>query len=653
MQPQGRLQRKLGGNDYASSKLPSTASTSVRHSSGIGSIAGGILGGVAGTALLPGLGTVGGGAAGSALGEALDQLLTSGHLNYQDIGKEGAIGLAGGVAGKALGLGVKGLKAAQGMNVIGKAAPKAGTALEQAVLDASPQTGKVASALSKAAPTNVLNGIGDNLAVRSIRATPSQLTAYAKTTGEDITKTLARHGLQGADAEKIAKTIQPLQEAYDSMALNAGISVPKSQIQAKLAEKLAPFLKSGASDDKAMAQQLKDEVSGLLKANKGSKINLADLTTQRRRYDDLTKTFKNDAFGETKNRSVGTILREVVQDAANGSGLKDQAGRSLKETGRELQRLIAVRDIAEKQANLGRGSLPLGITSLLGGGIGTGVGGPGGGLAGALLGAAATKAVNSPTLIGAASKTATAAAKGLSNPLVGKAGQAIAAQATGHAVGNPALQAMGLSAAPQTPPQPPQGSALEQAVLGATPTDPNAPAASPQSGNVFTPEVLQALALNDIQKTGGKNLNSIATLDKLFGSGSAKAPKPLSAEASKQVANAKSGLRAIDQLSSALKANPDLSNKNAVAGLLGNIGQGAAGTQGFEAAKNEIIDVISRSRSGAALTASEIANYKRALPRFGDSPDIARQKLARFQTLFEDILGNQQQGSPDLQSLAQ
>jgi hypothetical protein len=176
--------------------------------------------------------------------------------------------------------------------------------------------------------------------------------------------------------------------------------------------------------------------------------------------------------------------------------------------------------------------------------------------------------------------------------------------------------------------------------------DKTAPVAE-ETGSFFSPEVLLMLALNDLEKTGGKNLAQIKTLKDLFGE-DAKAKKPLSAEASKQVANAKSGMDAIQMLRDEMAggAGP---TKNAAASLLGNVGRGVAGTQSFNAAKEEIIDVLARLRTGAAITKTEEERYKKALPDAFDSPEVIDQKLKRYETLFDRILSNQSQGSPELE----
>lgn len=155
----------------------------------------------------------------------------------------------------------------------------------------------------------------------------------------------------------------------------------------------------------------------------------------------------------------------------------------------------------------------------------------------------------------------------------------------------------------------------------------------------------------DIAQTGGKN---IATLEKVYKLvNDTKAKKPLSAAANTQSANAQSGMDAIQQMASEISGNENLPTTDAAAGVLGNFGRGLAGTQGYNAARQEIIDVLARLRTGAAISATEEKRFKNALPSAFDSPDVIAEKLSRYQTLFGRILANQQGGSPDLEMLAQ
>lgn len=156
--------------------------------------------------------------------------------------------------------------------------------------------------------------------------------------------------------------------------------------------------------------------------------------------------------------------------------------------------------------------------------------------------------------------------------------------------------------------------------------------------------------LKDIQKDP-KNMEKYLALYKELNP-EGKAAKPLSAEASKQLGNAQSGLSALEMLASEYNKNPNVVNANAVAGLGGNLGRGIAGTQGYEAARKEIIDVLTKLRTGAAMTASEEAQYKSMLPSAFDSPETVAQKLGRYQELFQGIIQRAQAGSPDLETMS-
>lgn len=199
------------------------------------------------------------------------------------------------------------------------------------------------------------------------------------------------------------------------------------------------------------------------------------------------------------------------------------------------------------------------------------------------------------------------------------------------------------SAAPDG--QAPDGQPLDGTDVSGLGQPDSQPAEDPTQGTYS-----QVNMMADIQRDP-KNASTYMALYKELKPESAKAPKPLSAEASKQVAGAKSGLAAIATLANTLSKDPDVAKKNAVGGLLGGLGRGIAGTQQYESARQEIIDAISRSRSGAALTKSEMDNYKRALPSATDSPGAIKAKLRRFQDYFGNIVSSEQSGSPDIESL--
>jgi hypothetical protein len=179
--------------------------------------------------------------------------------------------------------------------------------------------------------------------------------------------------------------------------------------------------------------------------------------------------------------------------------------------------------------------------------------------------------------------------------------------------------------------------AQEEALLGQTPElQPQQPSKSQQ---------LFDSAIKYLNETGDtKGTQTIAALaeqaaqmEKLSGS----SQKPLSAEASKLVANAESGLTSLQQLSSMLQRDPSIQGKSAISGTFDPFGatSAALGTSSYETAKSNIADVITRLRTGAALTESEEAFYKKQLPQPFDPPQTVQQKLAMFNDLFQRVAG--------------
>ena len=114
--------------------------------------------------------------------------------------------------------------------------------------------------------------------------------------------------------------------------------------------------------------------------------------------------------------------------------------------------------------------------------------------------------------------------------------------------------------------------------------------------------------------------------------------KPLSAEASKVLANANSGLTSLDQLSSMISKG-GVPKGTVIPGrsLLGGAGANLLGTASYDTAARNIADVITRLRTGAALTESEERFYRSQLPQAFDDPETIQQKLQLFNDLFSSI----------------
>lgn len=385
-----------------------------------GSLAGALAGGAAGTAILPGVGTlIGallGGAAGGAGGQVAENAISGDNLG-QDVASEalwgGATALPFGAVGK--------LAKAGGTLVKGLGSEAARTAAKDLVTEAGVKTmtPKAVQALSisdalKNAPAQAaverlasqttlsqklgdkLSGAANDLAIKQFRLTPSQLANFKTKFGEDAGQTIRKYGFNSAE-DITAKGINPLQDQFSSLVNNAG-NISKDTLKNNFTNTISKLKSANSSTNRAIGDQLQTEVDGLL-AKYGKEIPATSLNDIRREFDSLVN-YTNKAADPNKygvNKRVADVLRKTLQEA-------DSTGQ-LKGVGQEISKLRQLSDNVAKQGELGRGSLPLNVTSLLG----AGAGGIAGGLPGALSTMALTNAVNSPTgrnlIMGAVDKT--------------------------------------------------------------------------------------------------------------------------------------------------------------------------------------------------------------------------------------------------------
>lgn len=126
------------------------------------------------------------------------------------------------------------------------------------------------------------------------------------------------------------------------------------------------------------------------------------------------------------------------------------------------------------------------------------------------------------------------------------------------------------------------------------------------------------------------------------------APKTLNATQIQQANNATSALADLSSVRDTIQSDPGAIWRAAVPG--GSIARGLTGTTDYNAAKQNIVDVISRLRSGAAITADEAHRYMSLLPAPGDSQESALQKVDRLNALLS-AFANPQSSSMDLSSV--
>lgn len=141
---------------------------------------------------------------------------------------------------------------------------------------------------------------------------------------------------------------------------------------------------------------------------------------------------------------------------------------------------------------------------------------------------------------------------------------------------------------------------------------------------------------------------------KMFGpEATASANKPLSAESSKVISNANSGLTSLAQLREIMQSDPSAQTKQIIPGqsMFGGAVGSALGTSSYNSAQKNIVDVITRLRTGAAITESEEQFYRSMMPQAFDPPETVSQKLDMFQNLFESVANRTGTAGNDTQSL--
>lgn len=161
--------------------------------------------------------------------------------------------------------------------------------------------------------------------------------------------------------------------------------------------------------------------------------------------------------------------------------------------------------------------------------------------------------------------------------------------------------------------------------------------------------IKQALASGDTK--GLDNLLKVA--DYYATQAKATKEKPLGSTQQQQANNAQSALQSLSDLSGFIKGDRGVVNKSGIPGqgsIVGGFESNLLGTGKYNTAASNIRDVISRLRSGAALTQQEEKRYTNMIPKAGDSDSVIQFKIGQLQDLFTKFASPQSSGG-DLQDL--
>lgn len=555
-----------------------------------GATAGGLTGAAIGTAILPGIGTVAGGllggliggAGGGAAGEAAKQS-AQGNYGKASAGNE--------IAKQALiqgGLGLAGEGAGAivgrvGSSLLGKIAPKAAKGVDEA--------------------GNLLQRAGKNVghSSRGVRAgvkvPGSEALGVADAAG--VNQFLNQVGVKAGSAAKQLGQLEKVHGGWQSelagvlSASNrtlapAELKALKNTLTQRVIDNVP-----GAVDSPALKQGL-DFISRA-KDIKGLNAAISKLDTG---ISYVANPDAATAVAQQVTKSLRSGLREGVSELVPGTS----------ELNGLLSQSHSAQDLLKAAARNPEGVRILGNK-----------------LGGEAIQSLASKTGSALETIGNAPGRAAQGLLGaMSNPVVKTAGRAIT-QSRFHPTTPDAVEA-----------------APDEALLDEPVTD--VPAEDTSGGIDVNALVQQALSAPDA-KTQKEQLSLIKELLAIREmTAPASKTKPLSAEASKQKANTRSGLKALDQLESEIAKDKNLPLKDSLPG--GNLIRAVSGSQGFHAAREEIIDVLARLRTGAAISKDEEIRFKSALPTAFDSPQTVAQKIARYRELFEQIQEQSDSGSP-------
>lgn len=613
---------KKKGN-FLTGILPSVTGTA-------GGAGGAFAGAALGTAILPGVGTAAGGLLGALLGGGAGG--AAGKVGANALNGEA---LGNGVAKEAALNGVLSagpLRLLKGAAVAGKAATTGGRSLAEALGDGA--VSAAGPSLIKKTVSEQLGGVKGSMANKALGLTKGQKNTILEKTGEKSGDIAVRYGIK--NAEDIPTIIKPLYQEFDDAVKSIPGQFTMRDLQSKFAAIYSPLLAKGAPlGQQAMGKQLKAEADNLIGSMNGT-ITAAELNAKRQAFDKLAYSLKGtDPTAANVNKQARDVLSNLVQDAANKAGIKTASGRTIKETGREINKLERLSKAAGKNIEGTGGSTLLGGIGTLPGAVLGSTAGPGGAALGiganmVLNSSAGRQAVARGTDV-AAQKVAQSAAK---NPYgLTQIGKRVAPVGLVGALGQSSSTADSTDSATSA-------NTINTNTI-TNEYDPTGEIVNTQSDSPFAPENAQA----NIQQilAGGGTIKDVKEYVGLVQALAELAPattptKPMSAEASKVVSNANSGLTSLAQLEQSIGQNGvPKATVLPGRGLLGGLAGNALGTAGYDQASRNVLDVITRLRTGAALTESEERFYKSQLPQAFDSPEVVAQKLATFRDLFSSV----------------
>jgi len=632
--------------------------------------AGGILGGIGGSFLAPGLGTAAGGAAGAGLGKVLQNLFEGNQDVGQGVLGEAALGTLGGV-----GKGLSAIKSAAGALKAGQGLSKAAQVLKFGVP-------KVATAAAEQVARKVVPGmVGkagkalENIGSKSIGSQSLMTTAQARSKGINPMQVFGninkRTGLTNmndmADVAqgltgKSGSTLDIL--TREAIGSTNGVKIPSlTKTAENLVDNSGALLTSGQR--KAVISQANRAGTNMYGGANGSLSTLADpnialdqanlfrsnakqltsgfnTTSQDKQlakvYNSLASTIEDSLYKSPGvNESIPILVKAGSDDLIfkardlRAAGNVTQA-KAYEKVAQELRGVKDVQDLrtfkkdfvdiskideVSAQAEGARGINPkeFSLKSIIANNAAAPIGGK------LIKAGQSLQSGNIMPQIGLPNAAKIAGTQLLGRSMTGTLPGSAPNQDT-SSTSNPLMAMSG------------------QTSIGTTAGVPNTQS---QSSQAYTQEAVTRDIQNDLQRTGGANMDKYITLYNFLNPKTTAASASYSKPSSQQYSMATGGMTGVDQMAQMLSQDPSILTKTAIPGqelpIIGGLISNVAGTGTYNAQAQNVLDSLARARTGAAMPASEKSFYERLLPRAGDSNATVQNKLAILKQSFEPFLG--------------
>lgn len=596
------------------------------------STVGGILGGIGGSFFGPGIGTAAGGAVGAGAGKWLENLFEGNKDLGDGVLGEAAFGTLGGI-----GKGVKAISGAAGALKGGGSLRDAGSILrsgvpratEAASTKGSSMLGRFATRAQEFDAKTSGMGVGQKLNGQVITPKKSQeLYEFARSRGVNPGSPIG----QARQAEQILQnTTKSLDDSLNT--------INRSVTNNELADLTATATRK-VRENAAVTGSTKTLGKFSEKIAKAKDIKA--LEAIRREADDLA--YSATGAKKTSAAAQAKAVRETIDDFLSAISPDYKVIKG------DYRNAKDILELTTKNAGSGKGGL-----DILGNKVGSSFIPAAGSKGSAILAKAAGGAPPPPPGVPFRAASGGGAVPPVDGGSVGRseafggipnwmkiAGMQLGGRAlTGNLPGQGAAAAGVATQGDGQLMQTSSDGSFNPATPGATndtfmSNDPNA-MTPPTGQSIYTREAVAKDIQNDLATTGGANMDKYITLFN-FMNPETGTDKPLSAEASKVIGNANSGLRSLGQLSGMIdQGGVPMGTLVPGRDMLGGLGASVLGTSGYDTAAKNIADVITRLRTGAALTESEEKFYKGQLPQAFDPPEVRQQKLQMFEDLFTSI----------------